>query len=171
LKKPSQITELERLFEQFHGVLVAYAYGFLKSPEDAKEIVQDVFISVWNNRERLQLESDLKAYLYAATKNKCLNFIQKRKLPTVSLNIATADANTDYNPEAELEVAELRAEIFDEVSKLPVKCREIFILSRQDGMSHKKIAQYLGISEKTVENQIGIALKRIRQRLYGKKQG
>jgi RNA polymerase sigma-19 factor, ECF subfamily len=174
LKTKPQIALLEQLFQKFQPMLVSFAYNYLKSGEDAKGIVQEVFISVWNNRENLRLDGNLKSYLFTATRNKCLNFLEKRRIKTVSLDAPRPGSEQSLEnffianqtgAEEEMELAELKAVIFDEVRKLPVKCREIFILSRQEELSHKEIADKLQISTKTIENQIGIALKRIRKRL------
>ena len=159
-----RITEFEKIFRRYQPMLVAYANQMLRSTEDAKEVVQDVFVSVWKNRDHIRLDG-LKSYLYTATRNKCLNFIQKKKLPTVPINIAAIDANTEVDSAEAMEAMELRTILFEEVQQLPKKCKAIFLLSRQEGLSHKEIANQLGISEKTVENQIGIALKRLRKRL------
>jgi RNA polymerase sigma-70 factor, ECF subfamily len=166
LENVAHISLIEQLFKTYHAGLVAFADQYVRSPEDAREIVQDVFISVWNNRESIDREGNLKAYLFTATRNKCFNFLQKRKLSTVSIETTVVNPATEYGVEAQIDAAELRAEIYDEVRLLPEKCREIFLLSRRDGLSYKEIAQKLDVSDKTVENQIGIALKRIRRRLY-----
>lgn len=166
LKDRSRLNNFEKLFKQFHPALVGYAYNYLKSKEDALEVVQDVFVSIWNKREELQLDDTLKAYLYTATRNKSLNFLQKKKLPTVAFNSAIHDGQSENPVDEAMETAELEAELYDEIYKLPEKCREIFLLSRQDGKTYKEIAEQLNISVKTVENQISIALKRIRKRLF-----
>jgi RNA polymerase sigma factor (sigma-70 family) len=155
LNKREQIALLEKLFKDYQPMLVSFAYNYLKTVEDSKGIVQDVFIAVWNNRENLKLEGNLKSYLFTATKNKCLNFIEKKRLQTVSLdNAGTGEFSPASRIAAKIpdssevmEAEELRATIYDEIQKLPPKCRAIFILSREE------------------ENQIGIALKRIRKRV------
>lgn len=173
MNKREQIALLEKLFKDYQPMLVSFAYNYLKTVEDSKGIVQDVFIAVWNNRENLKLEGNLKSYLFTATKNKCLNFIEKKRLQTVSLdNAGTGEFSPASRIAAKIpdssevmEAEELRATIYDEIQKLPPKCRAIFILSREEGLSYKEIAAQLEVSTKTVENQIGIALKRIRKRV------
>ncbi len=173
LENSKHIALLERLFRQYQPMLVSFAWQYVKSAEDAREVVQEVFLSVWNNREHLREDGNLKAYLFTATRNKCLNWLEKKRLRIVSMDEDPGPERPkaqfpDSSPDGSemLELAELRAVIFDEVQKLPAKCREIFILSRVEGLSHKEIGERLHISPKTVENQIGIALKRIRQRLH-----
>lgn len=172
MKVINNIRLFEQLYKEYQPRLVAFAWQYLKSSENAKEVVQDVFIAIWNNRDNLREDGNLKSYLFTATKNKCLNFLEKKRLKTVSIsNQSENDRPVLQVPSGEIssdetmELNELRASIFDEVQQLPPKCKQIFVLSREEGFSHKEIASQLGVSPKTVENQIGIALKRIRVRV------
>lgn len=159
---------LERLFQQYYTALTAFANSLLRSPEDAREVVQDVFVSLWKNRETLDPSGNIRAYLYVSTRHRCISRLRLRRLPAAPLEpLEYSLPDEQHGIEAEMEAAELQAAIFDEVALLPEKCREIFLLSRREGLSYSQIAQKLGLSVKTVENQVGIALKRIRQRLFG----
>ncbi len=164
--RPSE-RQLQQLFQRFQPMLVAYACQYLRSEEDAREAVQDVFMGVWNNREHLQLDESLKPYLYTATRNKALNYLNRRRLAAVSIEEAPVYASERPKVEAAMEAEELKALIYDEVRRLPERCREIFLLSRREGLSNREIAERLAVSEKTVENQMTIALKRLRARVYG----
>lgn len=173
LAQQTQVQNLENLFKEFQPMLVGFAYKYVKSSEDAKGIVQEVFVSVWKNRDHLELNSNLKSYLFTATKNKSLNFLDKRRIRTVSIDASVTEDRAeiqidDGNNTAseDMELAELQAVIMEEVKKLPPKCQEIFLLSRQEQLSYKEIATKLEVSTKTVENQIGIALKRVRKRVF-----
>ncbi len=147
-------------------MLVAYANQYLRSPEDAREVVQDVFVGVWNNREHLAYDDSLKPYLFTATRNRTLNHLRKRREKTVALDeVGEAAAAVKSEGEAQMEAEEMRALIFDEVNRLPERCRRIFLLSRQEALSYREIAERLDVSVKTVENQIAIALKRLRARV------
>ncbi|MCB0572898.1 MAG: RNA polymerase sigma-70 factor [Phaeodactylibacter sp.] len=158
---------LERLFQQYYTALVAYANGQLRSSEDAREVVQDVFISLWKNRESLDPEGNIRAYLYVSARNRCISHLRRKQLPGAPLELLQHSlADEQHGIEAEIEAAELQAAIYEEVEQLPDKCREIFLLSRREGLSYSQVAEQLGLSVKTVENQIGIALKRIRRRLF-----
>ncbi|MCB0570474.1 MAG: RNA polymerase sigma-70 factor [Phaeodactylibacter sp.] len=159
--------QLQALFQRFQPMLVAYACQYLRSEDDAREAVQDVFLGVWNNREHLQLDESLKPYLFTATRNKALNYLNRRRLNAISLEEAPAYASEGPSVVAEMEAEELRAIIYDEVRQLPDRCREIFQLSRHEKLSNKEIAERLSVSEKTVENQMTIALRRLRARVYG----
>ncbi len=158
----SSLQQFQQLFEQFHPMLVTYAWGFVKSKDDAREIVQDVFVAIWKKRETLTFDASLRAYLFKATKNKCLSFLQKKRISTVKNDLSDFQDKLIHDAEAEHDAAEIRAIIFQEVNKLPPKCKQIFLLSRQKGLSNKEIAQKLDLSTKTVENQMTIALKKLR---------
>ncbi len=158
---------LERIFQQYYAALAAFANSLLRSPEDAREVVQDVFVSLWKNRESIDPEGNIRAYLYVSTRHRCISHLRRKQLPGTPLeSLQHSLADEQHGIEAEIEAAELQAAIYEEVEQLPEKCREIFLLSRREGLSYSQIAQHLGISVKTVENQIGIALKRIRRRLF-----
>ena len=151
----------ENLFRKFHSGLVRYAFVHVKSLEDARECVQEVFINIWEKRDRLEFNDELRYYLYRATKNTCLNFLQKRRLDTVSLDEAVT-ANAVQEQADDRDSVRLKSIMF-QIDLLPENCREIFMMSRIEGLSHKEIAEILEIAPKTVENQVGIALKKIRQ--------
>ncbi len=158
---------LEQLFKQHYTVLVMYAYKLLRSQEEAEDAVQEVFISVWKNRETLDAGRNLKAYLFTAAYNRCVTILRKHRLPAVSIDaFIEAPFAGENEIEADIDTAELRAAIYEEIHKLPDKCREVFWLSRKEEMSYKDIAGHLNLSIKTVENHIGNALKRIRKRIF-----
>lgn len=134
----------------------------LHSQEDAKEVVQEVFLSVWKHVDDLRDDGNLKGYLHTATYHKCLNYLNKNRLLQVPLEELTL-VDPAYSAEGgNLEAAELKDLIFEEIGRLPETCRKVFLLSRQKELSYKEIADQLGIAPKTVENHIGRALKRLR---------
>lgn len=149
----------EALFRKYQPALVRYAYVHLQSQEEAREVVQEVFINVWEKRSTLKFDDELRYYLYRSVKNASLNLIKKRRLDTTSLEEAvTAAAEQEEEGETQVRYRAVMAQI----NLLPEICREIFLMSRMEGLSHKEIAEILEIAPKTVENQIGIALKKIR---------
>lgn len=163
LPASQNIALFEQLFRQHQPALVAFANTFTRSPEDAREVVQEVFISVWQNVETLRPDDNLRSYLFTATRNKSLNFLAKKRLPTVDAEPVVVERRHSTHNEGASDVGELQSVIYGEVQKLPEKCREIFILSRQEGLSYKEIAERLDVSPKTVENQISIALSRLKK--------
>jgi RNA polymerase sigma-70 factor (ECF subfamily) len=125
-----------------------------------EELTLDLFMHIWENRQTLQIQVSLKAYLFQAARNKCLNELRKQK-NTVSLDEISGeiiDAGV-YS----LEQAELQNLIHEAVLALPDKCREVFYLSRNENLSNREIAEKMNISVKTVEAQITKALKRIKE--------
>lgn len=167
MSSKSEIKALEQLFNQFQPGLVSFAYRIVRNEEDACEIVQDVFMGVWRNRAKLELNEGLKSYLFTATRNRALNYLKRQREENVELESVSYGLAASTSSEDQLHAEEMKAIIFDEVSKLPDRCRTIFLLSRKEGLSYKEIAQKLDVSAKTVENQIGIALKRLRLRVFG----
>lgn len=158
----------EKMFRQFQPMLVRYAATMLYSREDSLEVVQEVFIKIWQKRDELEFGEQLKSYLFRAVRNQAINRINRTKMDTVSIDDKLhllAEENEDSADEAR---RQMLARIFKEIEHLPPKAREIFMMSRVEGLSHKEIASILEISTKTVENQIGIALKKIRKGVFQK---
>ena len=157
-------TEFEKLFKTKFKPLAIYAYKYLKDTDLAKEIVHQAFIKLWQNRQNIDMNNNVSAYLYRTVNNLSLNYIRDRKKFVSTEEIFEWDvAPTDFENIAVRN--EVTQAIVAAIDKLPPKMREVFILSRYENMSHKEIAQKLGISTKTVENQINKALKRLRKDL------
>lgn len=141
---------------------------YTKSNEDADEIVNDTFLAIWEKKDQLILDDSLKSYLYTTVKNKSLNWLKKRKVELTELdsNFDLADSNTSAIEI--LQAKETEAAIFELIEKLPNKCKQIFVLSRKEQLPNKEIAAILELSEKTIENQITIAIKMIKNGLKKK---
>ena len=133
----------------------------------AEDIVQDVYLKFWKKHENLKPDLAAKPYLYVAVKNTSLNHIKSAKRNS---NVEDEQANVIFvNNETaidKMEFEELEQKILDAINELPPKCREVFRLSRYEELSYKEIAESLDISVKTVENQMGKALKRLRESLH-----
>lgn len=162
-----QISAYEDMFRRFQPALVKYAASMLFSVEDAREVVQDVFINIWQKRGQLEFGEGLKSYLYRAVRNQTLNKIQRNRIDTVSLDEKIYVISQDIDFGDEVKNKRLK-EVFRHIDALPPSCKEIFMMSRVEGLSHKEIAEILDISRKTVENQVGIALKKIRKGVFKK---
>lgn len=137
----------------------------MKTEEDADEIVNDTFMIIWEKRNELKLDASLKPFLYTIVRNKSLNLLKKKKLDL-------AEFTEDFEPISEypsaIEVIEAKQTeelVSTLMNQLPPKCKQIFVLSRKEFLSNKEIAAILDISEKTVENQITIAIRFIRNGL------
>jgi RNA polymerase sigma-70 factor (ECF subfamily) len=156
----------DAVFRANYAALVGSAERILGRRDVAEEIVQDVMLELWRRRETLAVEDSLRGYLFRATRNRSLNHlrhgaIEKRAEPELAANRAESGSSAHAAlVEEEIEVAVKRA-----VADLPARCREVFELSRVHGLRYSEIATTLGISVKTVEAQMGKALRLLRERL------
>lgn len=154
---------LKELFNIYFEGLVHYSVQIVNNTSDAEEIVQDIFVSIWQKRGSLLIEHSVKAYLYSAVKYRSINHLRSKYMK-LSIDITEElieNTETEIDGFSELSLSELNEIVEAEINRLPEKCRIIYLLSRNAGLTHKQIAQELEIAEKTVENQITIALKRI----------
>ena len=155
----------DKLFLKYYQPLCRFSFGMQKDEQAAEDIVQDLFVYIWENRETINITTSVKAFLYASVRYRTLNYIKSlgnRKnweSTHVDLNVEemTEEVVAETNETFEL--------IEQAINELPEKCREIFILSRKNNLKYNEIAKRLNLSPKTVENQIGTALKRIREYL------
>ncbi|MFN0015252.1 MAG: RNA polymerase sigma factor [Saprospiraceae bacterium] len=156
---------LDSLFADWHSYLYKIAYAMLRDSDAAKDAVQEVFIRIWQKRTEIEVKSTLKGYLQRAVVNQCLAVLRSRK-PTSDPEIILA-ALPDSAPSAydRLQTESLEILVQAAVGQLPEQCRIIFRLSRFEELSYNEIADLLNLSPKTVENQIGKALRSLRQKL------
>jgi len=153
----------KELFVSFYNPLLQFALSFVKSKEQAEEIVSDVFISIWEKRKRVDSITNLKVYLYVATKNGALNFLtrQNRNVSNDLEDYAPELKSIYFDPEQLLITAEMIQRIKQAINQLPPRCKMIFKLVKEDELKYKEVAEILNISLKTVEAQITIALRKI----------
>lgn len=153
-------------FEKYYAALFAYAKGMVSDSFVAEEIVQQMFVYLWENKEGINIHTSVKSYLFRAVHNDCMDYLklvkQKSNITDIVLSTYNEPNIAFYDPLIEAEFQNIMNNVF---SELPQQCRKIFILSRFEGLSYKDIALKLEISIKTVENQIGKALKIIREKL------
>lgn len=142
-----------------------FCLQYVKSKEDADEIVNDAFLSIWDKKDTLNFDDSLKSYLYTTVRNKSINFLKKKKIEFSFDDNMHNVSNIESSPSQIIEGKEVAKFINIFIEQLPTKCKQVFILSRKEQMSNKEIAQLLEISPKTVENQIGIAIKIIKHKL------
>jgi RNA polymerase sigma-70 factor (ECF subfamily) len=135
----------------------------LKDEDASEEVVQDLFIFLWENRTNIDIKSSLRAFLYTSVKNRSLNYIRNHKTRVLHEDSFARDQSQQISQIIDFcEREELQKVVEDCLADLPKQCREIFELSRNENLTYNEIAQKLSISPKTVENQIGIALKKLR---------
>lgn len=159
------------LFERYYDALCAFAGGYAASEAEAEEIVEDVFVRVWELRERLEVRESLKTYLYTATRNRALNRLRDDRVRLRRIAEAAEDAAPPGMGQPmpavdeELHAAEFARAVERAVAHLPERTRQVFLMHRQHGLSYAEIGAVLEISPKTVENLIGRALRELRARL------
>ncbi|MGB8194622.1 MAG: RNA polymerase sigma-70 factor [Chitinophagaceae bacterium] len=165
LKKREEAA-FEEVFKANYKSLHAYAFTLLREETAAEEMVQNVFYKLWERTESLSIEGSLKAYLYRAVHNESLNYLKHLKVRSQhQLHIAHRMDQSTENASRKLQMKELEQKVQDALNDLPQQCRTIFQLSRFEELRYREIAERLNISIKTVENQMGKALKLLRLKL------
>lgn len=153
----------KQLFDLFAGRLYQFSFSFVKNKSVAEETVSDVFFKVWLNRTELVNIQNIKAYLFKATYNTSLNYLDEMKRKkAISLDDLEVDLGVDLIcPETELITKELKAIIEQAIEDLPPRCKMIYKLAKVEQMKYKEIGDLLEISVKTINHQLSIALKKI----------
>ncbi len=154
------------LFEKYYVPLCFFANRYLKDMDQSRSLVQQIFVDIWEKREDINLNSSVKSYLFYSVKNRCIDFFRLKKNKVFPDELDTDTLQAPFNDL--IEEAELAELINTSINQLPEKCREVFALSRTEGLKYFEIAKKLNISVKTVEMQMGIALKRLRDKLNSK---
>lgn len=162
-----QFHDDQQAFKQFYQAcffrMYQFAYSYVRTKESAEEVVNDVFMSLWQKRTTLDTITNIQVYLYVAVKNSSLNYLRKNNLPApVSIdNLDVHHLRFSTSPETILITRELRQRIQEAIEQLPPRSRLIFKLVKQDGLSYKETADILEISVKTVDAQLYLALKKL----------
>lgn len=158
----------EALFHAYYRPLARFAHSLLQSRAQAEETVQDVFLKLWADREELHVRESVRAFLYTLTRNRALNVSRRDVFARRWSESEEAPERVHARAEGAEEraqVAELDAAIEDAIERLPARCRETFVLSRHHHLSHEQIARVMGVSRKTVQEQMGRALRAMRASL------
>jgi RNA polymerase sigma-70 factor (ECF subfamily) len=154
------------LFEDYYKRLVVFAGKYLDNMESARDIVQDLFMNLYESRTSLTIKTSLKSYLYSSVKHRCLNQLRhegvKEKYRELAIQAVTAE---DPDLEEKMDATELEARIYQIVSGLPEQCRRIYTMSRVENKRNREIAEALNLSVRTVEAQISNALKTLKNNL------
>lgn len=158
--------KFEKVFRLYYADLCAFANVFLKDKDASEEIVQETFVKLWQKKSELKIKTSLKSYLYTSTRNSCLNLIKHIEIREdyKKHNQIEIDNSTQFGEE-DILANELQQKIKESIDEMPEKRKQIFILSRYHGLKYREIAEKLDISVKTVENQMGSAMKFLREKL------
>jgi RNA polymerase sigma-19 factor, ECF subfamily len=158
---------LEQVFRSHYAGMCAFVRRIVHAPDVAEELVQDVFFKLWSKREQLVEIDALRTYLFRAARNTALNHLRRRKLERgweereAARGEPAATESTDDGAASD----EVQRAVESAIGRLPPRCREVFLLSREGGLTYGQIAESLEISIKTVETQMGRALKSLRHAL------
>ena len=154
------------LFEKYHAGLCLKAYRIVGDPEDAKDVVQEVFVKLWKNSAALQIHTSLQAYLNRAVVNTSLNWLEKeKKFSKAGLEKAAEVPAAPFGVEQEQIAGELALQAEKSIQNLPPRTKAVFVLIRQEEMSYKQVAEALDISIKAVEKEMMKALRLLRDSL------
>ena len=146
--------DLRNFFNSNYRNAVISAHRILNDKSEAEDAVQDTLIKLWENRTQLK-EDTIGAYFATMVRNRCIDILRKKKPIIIEID----DGQLPTEDHSQMEHEELKAKINATIDSLPDRCREVFVLSRFEKLSHKEISESMGISTKTVENQITKALK------------
>lgn len=168
LIKEGNAIAFAEIYDRYWALLYRHAYRLIKDQDLAQDVVQEVFVNLWDKINTIDLQFSISSYLYTAVRNKVLNLIQRDKVKNNYIEsfanfVASSEAITDHRLRERL----LKEKIEKEVAALPSKMRQVFEMSRIQNMSHKQIAEELNLSDKTVKKQMSNAIKILRLKLGG----
>ena len=160
------VGQFELLFRSSYVSLVRYAKTLIKDHDTAEEIVQDLFFRLWKDKEKLNIESSLNGYLFRSVHNKCLHYIEhNRVVERHAEEVLYQQSESLESPSDILNYKELQEKVARILERLPERCGKIFTMSRFEGLKYSEIAEKLSVSIKTVEANMGRALKEFRKEL------
>jgi RNA polymerase sigma-70 factor (ECF subfamily) len=158
--------QFESLFRSSYVSLVRYAKTLVKDQDTAEEIVQDLFFRLWQDKEKIKIECSLNGYMFRAVHNKCLHWIDHNRVAgKYAREMKYQQAENVENPSDIILFKELQSKIVRILERLPERCGKIFCMSRFEGLKYAEIAEKLSVSVKTVEANMGKALKEFRKAL------
>ena len=161
--KESDNDAFEKLFKKYNKKIYYFALRYNNSKEDAEGVVQDVFIKIWNERKTLKEDLSFNSYVFTITKNHLFNINRKRLNEKAYKEYFVHHfTSIDNKPEQDIIYSDIKQKIDEVIEDLPSQRKKIFIMSRREGFSNKEIAEQLGLSVRTVEVHISLALKTIK---------
>ena len=148
-----------KLFERYYGRLCQYVYSLLMDKSDTEDIVQELFLNIWKNRERIEIKENVGGYLYKMAKHLALNHLRSK---VYFNNLSETQDQLSYEDDR-VESEEFRIALYSCIDHLPGRCKEVLLLHRIKGLKQKEISEKLDVSIKTIKNQIWISLQKLRR--------
>ena len=155
----------ETLFHKYYGHLCLFAAKIIQDNESAEEIVQGFFVKLWEKRNELTIDTSVSSYFFRSIRNLCINYINHSKIKNEHAQKVLQDNNRNVSFDNYYREVNLAEKIEESINSLPEKRKQIFLLSREKGLKYREIAEKLNISIKTVEAQMGLAIKTLREKL------
>ena len=156
-------SNFEQVFKSYFGPLCNYVNSYIKDWENSREIVQGVFLKIWEGRDNLEINTSVKSYLYSSVRNRMIDHIRSDKKAKEYAD--TLDPEGISNEEKEMDSFLIREEILKSMEKMKPKTKKIFALSKMEGLTYAEIASYLNISKRAVEDNVAKALKHLKEDL------
>ena len=153
------------LFDRYYTPLCQYVYGLLMNQDDAEDVVQELFLNLWKNRDKIEVRENVSGYLYRAAKHLTLNLLRSR--PSMEA-LDGQEIISSFYEENRLEAEEFRVALYGCIDRLPDRSREVLLLHRLEGLKQQEIADRLSITVKTIKNLIWTSLRRLRECLEKK---
>ena len=148
-----------KLFERYYGRLCQYVYSLLMDKSDTEDIVQELFLNIWKNRERIEIKENVGGYLYKMAKHLALNHLRSK---VYFNNLSETQDQLSYEDDR-VESEEFRIALYSCIDHLPGRCKQVLLLHRIKGLKQKEISEKLDVSIKTIKNQIWISLQKLRR--------
>jgi RNA polymerase sigma-70 factor (family 1) len=164
--KADNMFAFDELYRKYSKRIYKFAYSILKSSEESENIVQDVFLNLWENRHRVEKNSSIKYYVFTIAYNSAISILRKKARESQFFEYLKSLQDLNQEPvNIELEYNELTNKLNDIIDKLPDRQKEVYLLHRVEGLKYQEIADRLDISVNTIENHMSRALKTIREKL------
>ena len=165
IEQSNNNVDIEALFRYNYRPLCLYALHYLQDVDLSEDIVQESYAALWEKLQEGAHILNRKSYLYMMVRNRCLDHLRKKSIPTESLKPYDTYGIIDDDDDAQ-ERSQTEARLWTAIDSLPEKCREVFILSKRDGLKYEEIAEELNLSVNTVRNQISKALKVLKEGVH-----
>jgi RNA polymerase sigma-70 factor (ECF subfamily) len=164
--KADNMFAFDELYKKYCKRIYKFGYSILKSQEETENLVQEVFLHLWENRHKVEKDSSVKSYIFTITYNSAISIIRKKSSEAKFIEyVKSLQENYEEPVDIELEYNELADRLDEIVNTLPLRQKEVYLLHRVEGLKYKEIAERLNLSVNTIENHMARALKTIRFKL------